>query len=198
MIQQLLDRLAELPTALLYLVLAVFAAVENIFPPVPADTVAAFGSFLAARGNGSAIGAFLATWIGNVGGAMLMYWVGRRYGAEKLEQRFGGGGARAKVQALYERYGIGALFVSRFLPGVRAIVPPFAGALRLSPVTSALAIGGASAIWYGLIVWLAFTVGDDWEALQTRLAGYGRVITIAAVVIALVGVAIWLVRRRRR
>jgi len=107
------------------------AAVENVFPPVPADTVVALGSFLAARGRGSVLAAFLATWIGNVGGAMIMYGLGRRYGAAKLEQRLLGDkapGAEHRLGQMYGRYGVIALFASRFIPGVRALVPPFAGA----------------------------------------------------------------------
>ena len=62
----ILDWLESLPVGALYASLALVAAIENIFPPVPADTVVAFGSFLAARGHGTALGAFLATWVGNV------------------------------------------------------------------------------------------------------------------------------------
>src|SRR5918997_2073403 len=114
-----------MPVPALYAALAVVAALENVFPPVPADTVVAFGSFLAARGQGTASGVFLSTWAGNVGGAMLIYWVGRRYGAEALEQRLLGdraGEAELRIKALYSKYGLFALFISRFLPGVRAIV----------------------------------------------------------------------------
>ena len=47
---RLLDWLSSLPPTALYLVLAVTAAAENIFPPLPADTVVALGSWLSARG----------------------------------------------------------------------------------------------------------------------------------------------------
>ena len=80
--------LTSVPIGTLYAALAVVAAIENIFPPIPADTVVALGSFLAARGRGSVEAAFLATWSGNVTSAMIMYAVGRRYGAERLERRF--------------------------------------------------------------------------------------------------------------
>jgi len=132
-VQSLLDWLTSLPLGALYLALAAVAATENIFPPVPADTVVALGSFLAARGQGSVWAAFLATWIGNVGGAMAMYAVGRRYGAERLDRRLlgdKGPGAEQRLHRLYGKYGVAALFASRFIPGVRAIVPPFAGAFR--------------------------------------------------------------------
>ena len=64
--------LAALPAMALYAVMFIAAALENVFPPVPADTVVAFGSFLAARGDGTILGAFAATLLGNMTGAAAM------------------------------------------------------------------------------------------------------------------------------
>src|SRR5918911_405416 len=190
-----------MPVPALYAALALVAAIENVFPPAPADTVVAFGSFLAARGQGTAIGVFLVTWAGNLGGAMLMYGLGRRYGAERLERRLVGdraGEAESRLKALYRRYGLAALFVSRFLPAVRALVPPFAGALRVPVLRAAAVMGAASAVWYGAVSYLAFRVGANWERVSATVGQYARVVGLAAAVIAALGVAAWLVHRRRR
>jgi membrane protein DedA with SNARE-associated domain len=199
-LEAFLDQLASMPVPALYAALAVVAALENIFPPVPADTVVAFGSFLAARGQGTALGVFVATWAGNLTGAMLIYAVGRRYGAERLERRMLGdraAEAESRLRALYGKYGLTALFLSRFLPGVRAIVPPLAGALRVPAVRAAVAMGAASAIWYGAISYLAFRIGADWEQLAGTVSRYGRVAAITGSVLALVAVATWFLLRRR-
>ena len=195
--QAFLDWLTSVPTAVLYVALAVVSAAENVFPPLPADTVVAFGSFLAARGHGTAAGAFLATLAGNLGGAMAMFAAGRRYGAARIERRLGRGSSADRLHALYGKYGMFALFVSRFLPGVRALVPPFAGALRLPPLRVAVVIGSASAIWYGLITVLAFRVGSDWETLRAHLSVWSARIVIIAAVAAFAGVMAWLLLRRR-
>jgi membrane protein DedA with SNARE-associated domain len=198
-VQGLLDWLAALPAFALYAALAAAAAIENVFPPFPADTVVAFGSFIAAQGQGSVVGVFLATWIGNVAGAALMYALGRRYGAALLRGRLlrAGPDAEARIDAMYRRHGLWALALSRFIPGVRAIVPPFAGALRLSPVRALAAMAVASAIWYGAITLLAYRVGSSWEALRDTVARAGLGAAIGATAIALVGLAFWFVRRRR-
>ena len=196
-----LDWLESLPVGALYACLALIAAIENIFPPVPADTVVAFGSFLAARGHGTAIGAFLATWIGNVAGAMLMYAVGRHFGADWLEARMarrGGSEMTGRLEAMYGKYGLTAIFMSRFLPGVRAIVPPFAGALRVPPVRAGALIAIASAIWYGTVTILAYNLGENWEKATAAIAGYQRMLAIAVAVIVLIALAVWAIRRRRR
>src|SRR6187399_1709600 len=108
--------LTGLPLAVLYPVMAVAAAIENVFPPIPADSIVALGSWLAARGEGSVMGAFLATWIGNVGGAAAMYYVGRQHGAGWMHRRFPALGSdrnEKRLEAMYGRYGILALVVSR-------------------------------------------------------------------------------------
>ena len=195
------DWLETLPVGALYSALALIAAIENIFPPVPADTVVAFGSFLAARGHGTAFGAFLSTWLGNVAGAMLMYALGRRYGAEWLRTRLmrrGGAEMGEKLERMYGRYGLTAIFLSRFLPGVRAIVPPFAGALRVPPVRVAAMIGLASAVWYGTITIIAYRLGANWEQASSTMAGYQRSIVIGVGAAAVAALTAWLVLRRRR
>jgi membrane protein DedA with SNARE-associated domain len=198
--QGILDWLAALPPVTLYLIMFVVAALENVFPPIPADTVVAFGSFLAARGHGTIIGAFLATWGGNLTGAALMYGAGRKYGAKRIQHRLLGEKsdvADAKLRALHTRYRTSALFVSRFIPGVRALAPPFAGALHLPFVRSLVVMGVASGLWYGVVSYLAFRVGSDWGALQRTIVESGRVAMVIAIVLVIGGVIVWLLRRRR-
>jgi membrane protein DedA with SNARE-associated domain len=88
--------------------------------------------------------------------------------------------------------------LSRFIPGVRAVVPPFAGALRISPVTTMLALSLASAVWYGLVSFVAFRAGADWESVMESITRFGRYTAIGAAAFALVAGLVWWLRRRRR
>jgi membrane protein DedA with SNARE-associated domain len=197
---QLLDWLGNLPAVLLYLVIGAAAFVENVFPPLPADTAIALGAFVAARGEGSVVGVWLAVMIGNLGGAMMMYYFGNRYGMPWLEKKFpalkGEHGAK-RFEAQYRRYGIPGLVVSRFLPGVRAVVPPIAGALHIGALRAGLAMGLASGVWYALVSVLAFRAGANAEVLLAKVASSQKIFGIAAAVIVVAGVAFWYVRRRR-
>ncbi|MDQ3949842.1 MAG: VTT domain-containing protein, partial [Gemmatimonadota bacterium] len=151
--------------------------------------------------QGTALGVFVTTWAGNLGGAMLIYVVGRRYGAEPLERRLLGdraADAESRLRVLYGKYGLMALFLSRFLPGVRAVVPPLAGALRVPAVGAAVTMGAASAIWYGAISYLAFRIGADWDRVSGAVARYGRGTAVAAVGIMVIAIATWLVVRNRQ
>ena len=199
--QQFLDWLAGLPPTLLYLALAVTAAAENVFPPLPADTVVAFGSFLAARGEATLLGSFLATWLGNVIGAMAMYGAARWLGADWMHSRLrklGSERYQERLERLYGRYGTAALFLSRFLPGVRGVVPPVAGALKMPALPVIAAIVVASAIWYGIVTYLAYRVGTSWDALQERITGVSKWVGVGAAALVTVLVIAWLAFRRRR
>jgi|SRR5688500_4995469 len=195
-----LERLGSMPPLLLYLAMTVVAALENFFPPIPADVIVAFGAFLSARQDASPIPAYLAVLIGNVGGAVAMYALGRRYGTSWIRRRLRmkeEGSSEQRLRDLYARYGLPALFVSRFLPGIRAIVPPVAGALRVPAAGVIVAISLASALFYGLVTWVAFRVASSWEELSRWLQDFGRVSAIVAAILIVIGLAFWLVRRRR-
>jgi membrane protein DedA with SNARE-associated domain len=197
----LLDWLSNVPMGVLYLLMGAFAAVENVFPPVPADTVVALGSWLAARGQGSAFWAFFATWLGNIAGAGAMYAVGRRHGTAWMHRRFpalGDEKNERRLRELHGRYGALSLVLSRFIPGVRALVPPFAGALRISPITTMLSLSLASAAWYGLVSYVAFRAGEDWGAVMARITRYGRFAAIVAAAMVAAGALVWWLRRRQR
>lgn len=198
-----LEWLSGLPAPALYLALIVTAALENFFPPLPADTIVAFGTFLAARGEATAVGAFLATWSGNVAGAMVVYALGRRYGAAAVERRIFAYGkmgekAESRLEKLYVRYGMLALFLSRFLPGVRALVPPFAGAMKMPAIPVLMAIAIASGIWYGTVTVAAYHVGSDWDALRARLMEVSRTTTLVAGTVLTLIVVGWFIYRARR
>lgn len=198
----LLQWLVSLPLGTLYTILGVTAALENLVPPFPSDVVVALGSFIVSQGHrGTQLGVFAVTWCGNVTGAMVVYVLGRRYGAERLERRLAGKHAQSvdrRLHALFDRFGMPAVFVSRFVPGVRAIVPAYAGALRL-PVPQVVAmIAIAAALWYGFITWVAFRVGSDWQRLTATVARYGTTAAILATVLLVGGVGAWLLVRHRQ
>lgn len=192
--------LGDLPLGSLYAAIFGLSAFENFFPPFPSDAVIAFGSFLADRAQGTPFTVFLLGWAGNTIGAAITYTLGRRYGAKVFLRRiekYAGPDAEDRIKRLHKKYGFTGLFVSRFLPGVRAIVPPFAGAMRLPAFKVMLSIASASAVWFGLITFLAFRAGDNWELVQSYMVRSGKVAGAIAVGIVLVAIGIWQWKKRR-
>jgi membrane protein DedA with SNARE-associated domain len=200
MMSDLLDWLAALPDVLLYGVIAIAAFAENVFPPLPADTVVALGAFVSARGSGSAVGAWAATMAGNIGGAMSMFTLGRRYGLPWLSRRIGSLGGPEAMEQVATRYrssGTSALLVSRFLPGVRAVVPPLAGALGVSTLRALVAMSLASGVWYGVVCWLAFRAEAHADDVLAAIASRQREAAMLAALLLGAGLLAFLIRRHR-
>ena len=193
--------LAGLPPAGIYGVIALLAALENIFPPVPADSVVALGAFLAGEGaDVTMAGVFLATWIPNVASAIGVYWVartvGRRFVDSPAGRRLLPRGAMAAIARAYRRHHLWGIFVSRFLPGYRAVVPPFAGVAGLDAWRALTPVVVASALWYGFVVWLAHRLGSNWDGLQRAIGRLGWWAAVAA--LAVTSLLAFLIWRRRR
>jgi membrane protein DedA with SNARE-associated domain len=193
--------LASLPSELLYPIIFGVAFIENLVPPFPADVTVAFGAFVAAQGKHRMLLVYLSAWAGSVSGAMFVYWLSRRHGAARLERQIAGAKAperEAKFHAMFARYGLAALFVARFVPGVRAVVPVAAGALKLPAFRTTVLMALAAAIWYGAIVWVAYRFSADWGRLREGISEFSKTLGIAAVAILALGLGIWALVRKRQ
>jgi membrane protein DedA with SNARE-associated domain len=204
-----MDRLVEflegVSPEMLYAMIGLIAFIEAIFPPMPADVIVALTSFLAAR-RGANLYVTIAIIVSAMTlGSAIVYGVARRFGATWMHtqlKRFGVDTAERKLEALYGKYGLGAIFVGRFVPGLRMFVPPVAGMLKVPFIPSMLLITAASLIWYGLIAVLAFRVGSDWEvfraSIERLIARVGITAGAFLVLALLVGWAVWRQRKFKR
>jgi membrane protein DedA with SNARE-associated domain len=196
---RLLDWLAGLPPLPTYVVLMLMAALENVFPPVPADVAVALGAFLARRGEVLAPLLGVLCWAANTGSAALVYAAARRHGdAFRLGwgRRLVPPDAMAAIEDAYRRYGTLGIFLTRFLPGVRAAVLPFAGIARVPPLQALAPAAAASALWYAFLVEAGVLLGDNWAAVKALVENVNRGLVAVAAVFVL-GVVLWLRRLRR-
>lgn len=201
MLERLLDALASLPLVPTYLVLMALSALENVFPPVPADTAVALGAFLARRGEISVVPLAVLCWLANLGSAAFMYVLGRRHGRAFFETGWGRRAMPPEVlgalDEAYARWGTGGIFVSRFLPGLRAAVPPFAGVAGFPPLKALVPAAVASAIWYAFLAFAGYQLAANWDAVKAIVASTNRALGLVALV-ATAALAYWLLRRARR
>ncbi len=197
----LLNFLESLPTGPLYVAITVLAGIENIFPPVPADTAVALGAFLAGRGLMDPWLVFALTWSANVLTAAAVYGLARRYGRALFTGRLGvrlfSDATLDHIAAEYERHGSFGIFVSRLLPIWRAVVCPFAGVSRLSPARTLIPVALASAVYYGGLTFAVYTLGGNFEAVLDIVRRLNITLAIGALIF--LGLVAWgIVRRRAR
>jgi membrane protein DedA with SNARE-associated domain len=183
-----------------YAALAALAFLENILPILPADVAIALGGFLTHSGTTRPLTIFLIAWVFNTAGAMLVYTVVRRSGRRIFDlpivRRLMAPESLAVIERDYLRLGTVGLIVARFLPGIRAVVPPFAGLFRIPVWRVLLIMALVSGIWYGAITWIGVTVGSEFDQVQAVLHHLGR--TSAIIAAALAGVLALVVHARRR
>jgi len=199
-LEALLDWLAGLPTVPAYAILMALSALENIFPPVPADVAVTLGAFLARRTHMSVVPLACLCWAANLASAAWAYAVARRHGPEFF--RAGWGRAlmpRSVLRALeefYARFGVLGIFLSRFLPGLRAGVTPFAGVAGVSPARALIPAATASALWYAFLAAAGYTLADNWDRAREFVDDANRTLGLVALVATIV-LALWLWRHAR-
>ena len=196
----LLVWLRDVSPVVMYTVLGAGAAIENVVPLIPADTFVLLGGFWAARGSASTGVVFLVTWASNVLSALTVYAAAYLYGESFFRTRLGRYLLDPKqekmVRRFYRRWGAAAIFYTRFLPGLRAVTPVFAGLIRQRPISVAFPLLLASGVWYGALVWVGAFAGrnvDQLLRMQTRLNS--TLAGVAGVIIVLL--AWWWWRSRR-
>jgi len=172
-LDRFLDLLNSLPDYLIYLLLGVSAFVENIFPPIPGDTITAFGAFLVGTERLSFMGVYLSTTLGSLLGFMFLFRIGgvlgKRFFVEK-DYRFFRARDIMRAEEWFRKYGYALILFNRFFPGIRSVIS-IAGGISKLKVTRVTVLALVScAIWN--MIWIAFgyALGTNWEAVKERMA----------------------------
>ncbi|MFW6085580.1 MAG: DedA family protein [Myxococcota bacterium] len=203
MLESLLDYLRQEGGPVAYLLLALAAGIEYVFPPFPGDTVVLFGAFLAVTAGFSPTGVYLVMTAGSIVGGMATYFLGRFFGDDRrrLPRWLRTKRARwalARIDEQFHRYGAVYLALNRFLPAMRAFFFVGAGLTRM-PVGRVLLFGGLSAaLWNALILSVAYVVGANWERLQELGRQYATVAFVLVALVAAGWVLRWWISRGRR
>jgi membrane-associated protein len=200
-----LDRLAQLvldpgvPASVIYAGVFVSCVLESFFPPWPADLVALYAGLLAGRGQLHP-GTVLAIAIGGTQvGVTAAYWLARRWGRALLAGRLGRllhAERLVQLEVWFARFGAPAIALSRFFPGVRALVMPAAGLARLSSWTALGWAGLSVVVWNLFVVGLGVLAGPHLEWGRDVLVRYNAVAG-GVVALGVVGGALALLCRLR-
>jgi membrane protein DedA with SNARE-associated domain len=185
-----LDRLAEIvldpgvPPLVIYAVVFLSCILESFFPPWPTDLLVLYAGFLAGRGELERGFVLAVAILGTQVGVRATFWLARRWGPALLAGRFGRlfhANRLVQLERWFDRYGVPAVAVSRFFPGIRALVLPAAGLARFSAWKVLWWAGLSVVVWNTLVVGLGVLAGAHLEWAKQVLVGYS---TVAFVVLA--------------
>ena len=175
---------------------------ENAGVPVPGETVLLFAGFLAFHGQLRLNRAILTAIAGATIGDSLGYAVGH-FGGTALVRRLRGRflmSARHydRAQALVLKHGHWAVFVARFITGLRVLAGPFAGAFLMPYPRFLLFNFSGAVIWAITIGCAGFLFGSNWGRLVRLVKAADLAILALAVVGAVVAGFIYARRQKKR
>ena len=181
-----------------YWVVFLGVMLENGGLPVPGETVLLFSGFLAYHGRLSLDRAIFTTIAGATLGDSLGYLIGR-WGGTALVNRYRGRfllSARRfdRAQAIFLRFGHWAVFVARFITGLRVIAGPLAGAFVMPYPRFLLFNLSGAVVWAFTIGWVGYLFGSNWLRLVRLFKQVDTAILLAVVSAALI---VWVVYRRK-
>jgi membrane protein DedA with SNARE-associated domain len=195
----IVDRVLGLPGWLVLLVagLVVFAE-DALFVGfvLPGETVALLAGAAAKVGNAPLAGVLIVVIVGAVVGDTVGYEIGRHLGARVLRWRiFDRRRDRLDdARDFLARRGGSAVFLGRWIAFFRAVMPFLAGAARMHyPKFLAWnALGGV--VWGATVVLAGYAAGASYRKVEQT---FGRSAAVVALVLLLVAVIAWRVRKHR-
>jgi membrane protein DedA with SNARE-associated domain len=179
---------------------AIFVVVllGNAGVPAPEESVLVLGGYLASQGRLHLplvilVGIASASFGDNLG-----FWAGHHYGRRLLDRLPLSAERKAKYEQTMVRHSAWAVFVARFIPGLRTVAGPLAGIVGMPHMRFFIAnllgaivyVPCAVLAGYGI----GYGLGEHIEKLRKLAGGFERV-AVMAVLIALV--LVWIRWQRR-
>lgn len=180
---------------------AVFAILflEVVGIPFPAETTLVIAGLSMTAGHLRFLPLVLAAAAGNLGGSMLAFLVGYYLG-RPVVLHWGRyvwitGERLDRANEYFQHYGNWIVSLSKYIAGVRVIVPYLAGINRMDGVQFSLFSALGSVLWAASFLLLGRYARQTWARLQFLLTPLALAMVVVVVVI-LAGGAYWVTHRR--
>jgi membrane protein DedA with SNARE-associated domain/rhodanese-related sulfurtransferase len=175
--------------------------VEQIGLPVPAiPTLVVAGAF-AMSGKLSMVAVFAVALLASVVADVAWYIAGRRYGNRVMRMlcavSLTPDSCVSQTQDRFERWGLKALLIAKFVPGISLLAPPLAGATRIGWLPFLLFNTTGGALWVAAGLAGGMLLGEQIERLLAYVEKYGTVF-LALLAVFVVGYVLfkWWERHR--
>jgi membrane protein DedA with SNARE-associated domain len=198
----MLNWITDTISSLGYVGIGLLMFLENLFPPIPSELIMPLAGFTVARGQMQFIPAIAAGVLGTVIGALPWYYAGKILGTERLQQladKYGkwisiSSKDITKADRWFERHGGKAVFFCRLVPGVRTLISLPAGISGMHLVPFLLYSTLGTLLWVGLLTYLGYVLGDNYELVDEYLAPVSKIV----VVTLLIAFILWVIRKNMR
>jgi membrane protein DedA with SNARE-associated domain len=176
-----------------YAVVVIGIYFEGCGLPLPGETVLLAGGFFARQGSLSLGWLLVTAFLAAVAGDNTGYWIGRRGGRGFVERHGRWVGLTAPrllaVEGFFARHGTKTILVARFLSGVRAFAPLFAGISGLRWPRFAAFNATACLLWATSIGLLGYAFGESWGRAEHFIGRVGLSVLVLAASLILLRIA---------
>ena len=181
-----------------YGILFVLVAVVSLGIPLPGETALVTAAAFAANGRLDVLWVFGVGVAAAIAGDNTGYWLGRTGGLQLVE-RYGhhvglNASKLARVRGFYERHGSKTVLIGRFIAILRSWAAVLAGVMRMSYPRFIAFNAAGCVLWTTVFTAVGYVFGKNLPLVEK----YIREIGIAAAVLVVVAIVIFVMRRRSR
>lgn len=174
---------------------------EMIGIPFPAETTLTISGIEWTQGAFKLVPLLIAATVGNAIGSVVAYWIGRLLGRPVIVRwgRYVGitGKRLDKANVMFQKYQATVVLFSKFIAGIRVLVPYLAGINKMSFGLFTMYTTVSAVVWSAAFVILGRYIGIEWSRYHQVLHQY----LVPGIIVLAVLVAIWFtmkVRGKRR
>jgi membrane protein DedA with SNARE-associated domain len=170
----IIDYLMPRDNSFLYIFLFLSAVIENLFPPIPGDTITAFGAFLVGTGRLDYTLVYIVTTTGSVAGFMSLFLLGKALGKKffiEKDYKFFSAESIHTAEGWFRKYGYFVVLGNRFLPGIRSVISIVSGISRLGNLKVLIFSMASAAVWNIIWIHTGYLLGNNWETVKKKMSG---------------------------
>ena len=178
-------------------------ALESSILPVPSELVMPPAGYWAAKGQMTFPLALLCGVVGSVIGALANYYGAQLIG-RPLIQRYGRYVLLSEKNLLrserfFAQHGEISTLIGRLFPVIRHVISIPAGLHRMPLPKFILYTAAGAAVWCAILTWIGYFLGQHEAVLRSEeIHRYATRAVLVLIPLTLVGVGIYVLRRRRR
>ena len=203
---QYLQELAKNPDNFIFLygILFISAVIENLFPPIPGDTITAFGAFLVGTGTLDYFYVYLSTSIGSVIGFMCLFFVGKYLQREFFVNKnfkFFSVESIENAENWFSKYGYYIVLANRFFPGIRSVISIVSGISKLNTLKVFILALISASVWNLIWIHAGYVLGDNWDVFSKKITGIIKNYNMAVggiIAIGLIGFIVYRYIKRKK
>jgi membrane protein DedA with SNARE-associated domain len=160
---------------------------ESACIPIPSEVIMPFGGYLVSTGHLNILGVILIGTLGNIVGSYIAYAVGH-WGGKRFIDRYGKYVFLSKkhlesAEKWFDKRGQVTVFLSRILPAIRTFISLPAGIARMSLGKFLTYTALGSIIWSSVLAYVGYTLGRNWENIQSIIHPLSYVVVLIVLVI---------------